>query len=326
MNSGPPSPPRVDEPGEQVSRRELTRLKWVATVVPGAAVLLYEAVRHEILEHVLPGLPPQLGNALVGILLLVLTYTFAAFVFGVVRRVQAQAVARVREVAALNAVMEERARLGRELHDGLVQFVAYLLVRLDTVGSLIQAGRRPEAVAELERLRGVAEDLYADVREAIAGLRSRVAERGLVPALQDYLDEFDERHGISVTLESDDPNGRVPDVLGTHLFGIVQEALANVRKHARARRAWVILRHPGPGTLEVEIGDDGTGFDPEQAPRPTARSFGLASMRERAELLGGDLRIESVPGGGTRVIVTVPLGPRPAMGGAAHAPLATAAR
>src|SRR5437764_5916645 len=96
-------PPSTED---SLSRRELTRLKWLATIVPGAAVLLYEGVRYETLEHLLPGIPPQVGNVIVGLLVLLLTYAFASFVFRVVERVQAEAVRRGREVAALNAVME----------------------------------------------------------------------------------------------------------------------------------------------------------------------------------------------------------------------------
>jgi signal transduction histidine kinase len=295
---------------DQVSRRELTRLKWLATIVPGAAVLLYEGFRYETLEHVLPGVPPQVGNVIVAVLVLLLTYAFASFVFRVVERVQSQAVRRGREVAALNAVVEERARLSRELHDGLAQLITFLMVRLDTVAGLVQADRRPEALAELERLRGVADDLYIDVREAIAGLRSRVSERGLVPALRDYLDEFEERHGIRVSLEADDATTPVPDVVGSQLFRIAQEALANVRKHARAERAWTSIRHPQPAVLVLEIGDDGIGFDPAQAPRGTASALGLASMRERAVVLGGTFRVDTAPGSGTRITVTVPLDSR----------------
>src|SRR5437016_13776408 len=117
MSQGYESPPHPGlQPNDRVSRRELTQLKWLATAVPGAAVLLYETARFEILEHVLPGVPPQVGNVLVGVLVLLLTYVFASFVFGVVERLQVQAVRRGREVAALTAVIDERARLSRELH------------------------------------------------------------------------------------------------------------------------------------------------------------------------------------------------------------------
>lgn len=307
----------------QVSRRELTQLKWLATVVPGAAVLMYEYVRFEILEHLLPGIAPQIGNIVVALLVLLLTYLFASFVFGVVERLQRQAVQRGRDVAALTAVIDERARLSRELHDGLAQLVAFLLVRLDTVADLVQADRRAEALVELERLRDLSDDLYVDVREAIAGLRSRVAERGLASALRDYLDEFEERHGIEVALDVD-PSVRVPDLVGLHLFRIVQEALANVRKHAQARRVWVHLR-PCPGGFALEIGDDGVGFDPARSTPSTQRSFGLTGMAERAQALGGELRIESAPGSGTRVRVSVHLDPR-ALKGTVKDAVAAAAR
>jgi len=121
------------------SRRELVQLKWLSTLVPGAAVLVYETVRYETLEHLLPGIPPIVGNVAVALLVLLLTYAFASFVFRVVERVQADAVRRGRELAALNAVIDERARLSRELNDGFAQLVAYMLVRLDTVTGLVEA-------------------------------------------------------------------------------------------------------------------------------------------------------------------------------------------
>jgi two-component system sensor histidine kinase DegS len=200
------------------SRRELTQLKWLSTLVPGAAVLLYETVRFETLEHLLRGIDPLIANSIIAVALLLLTYGFASFVFRVVERVQDEAVRRGREVAALNAVIDERARLSRELHDGLAQLIAFLLVRIDTVEGLVRADRRSEAAAELEQLRRVADDLYLDVRDAIAGLRSRVSERGLVPALRDYLDEFEERHKIPVALEAPEAVVSVPDLVGITSF------------------------------------------------------------------------------------------------------------
>jgi signal transduction histidine kinase len=288
----------------ETTRQQITRLKWLTTVVPTLAILLYEVLRHQVLDR---WLPPVSGHLVVALWTLLLAYGFSEVVFGVMQRLQAQAMARQREVVALRAVMQERERLSRELHDGLAQLVAYLSVRLDTVIDLVQAGRRDDALAELERLRGVADDLYADVRESIAGLRSRVAERGLLAVVQDYVDEFEERHRIAVTLEAESLPERLPPLVGLQIFRIVQEALANVRKHADAQRAWVALRGRGGGRLEVIVADDGKGFDVDVLARAGRRSFGLATMRERAEGLGGSFRVESAPGRGTRVIVAVPL-------------------
>jgi signal transduction histidine kinase len=158
----------------QVSRRELRQLKWLTTLVPGAVVLIYETARQEALEHILPALPVQYGNIVVWLLVVLLTYAFSALVFRIVERLQAQALARTRDLTTLNAIVQERARLSRELHDGFAQLVAYMLVRLDTVTGLVAANRGQEAMVELERMRAVTDDLYQDVRESISELRSNL--------------------------------------------------------------------------------------------------------------------------------------------------------
>lgn len=291
--------------GTEITQRQLTRLKWLTTLAPTFAVFLYETVRHDLFDR---WFPTAYGNLLVGLLTLVLAYGFSELVFGVVERLQRRALARSREVAALQAVVEERERLSRELHDGLAQLVAYVLVRLDTVRELVATSRQREAAVELERLRAAADDLYADVRESITGLRARVAERGLLPALLDYLEEYEERYAIAVDLQAGAVSRELPPLAGLQLFRIVQEALANVRKHAGAQRAWVAFASPEPSVLRMVIGDNGRGFDPFAAVRAEPRSFGLAIMRERAASLGGTLTIESRPGDGTRVVVAVPFG------------------
>ena len=298
----------VDGSGNsQVSRRELRQLKWLTALVPGMVVLIYEFARQETLEHVLPALPVQYGSVIVWILVLVLTYTFAAFVFRIVERLQAQALARSRDVASLNAVVEERARLSRELHDGFAQLVAYMLVRLDTVTGLVAANRSAEAMVELERMRSVTDDLYQDVRESISELRTRVSERGLPATVREYVDAYEDRHGLTVDLKGENVARDLPALIAFQLLRIIQEALANVRKHASAQNAWITFSKPDEGRLQMVIGDDGRGFDPDTVSETPSTSFGLAGMRERVESLGGELTLESQPGLGTQVIVAIPL-------------------
>jgi two-component system, NarL family, sensor histidine kinase DegS len=312
-------------PDSQVSRRELRQLKWLTALVPGTVVLIYESARQEALEHVLPALPVQYGNVVVWALVLLLTYGFATFVFSIVERLQAQAMARSRELATLSAVLDERARLSRELHDGLAQLVAFLLVRIDTVEGLLQANRGSEAMVELERMRSVTDDLYQDVRESISELRTRVSERGLPATVREYVDAYEDRHGLTVHLEGEDVAATVPALIAFQLLRIIQEALANVRKHSHAHDAWITFRTYDRRTLEMIVADDGQGFEPEAVSADAARkSFGLASMHERAETLGGDLRVESRPGGGTRVVVLIPFKGR--AGGNRGGLLAPAAR
>lgn len=267
--------------------------------------MLYETLRGTVLRGPLSAPTEYL---LVGVVAVALTYAFSEVVFGIVERLERQSLARSREVAALSAMMQERERLSRELHDGLAQLVAYLLVRIDTVTGLVTSDRRSEAVAELERLRGVADDLYADVRESIWGLRTRVSERGLLPAVQDYLEEFEERHEIVVSLKAEQIPQHLPPLVEFQFLRIVQEALANVRKHSGAERAWVELRCVQPDMLRMEIRDNGKGFDPQAGSGPNGRSYGLATMRERTASVGGTFTVESSPGAGTRVVAQAPLG------------------
>lgn len=309
----------------QVSGRELRQLKWLTALVPGTVVLIYETARQEALEHILPALPVQYGNIVVWLLVLLLTYGFATFVFSIVERLQAQAMARSRELATLSAVLEERARLSRELHDGMAQLVAYLLVRIDTVEALVGAQRQDEALSELERMRSATDDLYQDVRESISELRTRVSERGLPATVREYVDAYEDRHALTVHIEGDAAANSLPPLIAFQLLRIIQEALANVRKHADARNAWISFTKQGADGLEIVIADDGQGFDPAAVPMEGSRkSYGLSSMRERADSLDGELTFERRPAGGTRVVVVVPLKAR--VGGTRSGSLAPASR
>ena len=229
----------------------------------------------------------------------------------------------------MNAVMQERGRLSRELHDGAAQLVADLLLRLDTIKELVEDGRPQEAEAELERLHEVADEIYKDIGESITGLRTNVTERGLICALQDYIDQFEERYQILTSLRI--LTGEAPDaasqpssefacpepaewvesispLASLQLFRFIQEALTNVRKHAAAREATVTLMPNGSGQLKVVVADDGQGFIiPDTQKNGKARPLGLTSMQERVETLGGAFHVNSQPGSGTQVTATIPI-------------------
>lgn len=245
----------------RVIRRELRQLKWLTALVPGTVVLIYEYARQETLEHVLPALPVQYGNVIVLLLVLLLTYAFATFVFSIVERLQSQAMARSREIATLSAVVEERARLSRELHDGFAQLVAYLLVRIDTVEDLVTADRRDQALTELERMRSVTDDLYEDVRESISELRTRVSARGLPATVREYVDAYEDRHGLEIYIAGEDLARDLSPMIAFQLLRVIQEALANVRKHAHAQHVWISFAQPEKRLLRMTIRDDGQGFD-----------------------------------------------------------------
>jgi signal transduction histidine kinase len=150
---------------------------------------------------------------------------------------------------------------------------------------------------------------YEEVRQAIFGLKLMVSRGlGLVPILVEYVHEFSEQTGIPVELKTAEGGAaRLSPDAEIQLIRIIQEALANVRKHAHAEKAWVTFGTEG-GKVQVVVQDDGQGFDPGEATRLGRGSFGLQSMRERAESMGGSFDVESRPGAGTKVIVLLPAG------------------
>ena len=216
---------------------------------------------------------------------------------------------RLRGIEKGTAVVEERERLAREMPDCLAQALGLLHLKLGLAERALTEGATEPARRMLAEMRKVAGDAYDEVRQAIFGLRIMVSRGlGLVPTLAEYLHEFGQQAGLRVTLEVPEGNDRfhVAPEAEVQLVRIVQEALHNIRKHAGARIASVRLRRDGEAIVLV-VEDDGAGFDPA-APAPDARRhFGLATMRERAESLGGALTLDSVPGVGTRVTVRIPL-------------------
>jgi len=202
------------------------------------------------------------------------------------------------------AVLEERYRLSREMHDGLAQTLGSLGWQLDHLKMLL-ARRELEAMErELANTRQTVREAYMDVREAIDGLRLATDHPGgLTAALAEYVADFEHRTGIITHLEIDDGSYPLSPEAELHLLRIVQEGLTNVRKHAAAHHVWIRLQHT-PERIELTIADDGKGFDPHL---PRGRQhIGLASMRERALSLGGTLTLASSPGRGTRINVVIP--------------------
>jgi len=207
------------------------------------------------------------------------------------------------------AVEEERRRIAREMHDGLAQVLAYVNVKTGAVRRLLQLDRRTEAARELEGLEEAAREVYADVREGILGLSVITQDgEGFLAALHRYVERFSQQAempvAFSVELREEElaSLGQASEV---QLIRVVQEALSNVRKHASARAAQVHFSRRNDGLL-LTITDDGRGFDPASLSRSESPRFGLQTMRERVESLGGSFLIQSAPGQGTTVRVQVP--------------------
>jgi signal transduction histidine kinase len=204
------------------------------------------------------------------------------------------------------AVTEERLRIAREMHDGMAQVVAYVNTKAQAVQAFLEKGKQDEAVKQLEELARASRDVYSEIREGILALRSGVGpEQAFDQSLRDYVERWREQSGIDAEIEIASTPSITP-LAELQLLRILQEALSNVRKHARAQSARVELAQQN-GKVYAAVQDDGHGFDSEAIHREGFPRFGLAIMRERAQSIGGKLFIESAPGRGTRVSVEIPV-------------------
>lgn len=207
------------------------------------------------------------------------------------------------------AVAEERVRIARELHDGMAQVLAYVNTKAQAVKAYLDKDKPEEASTQLEQLASAAREVYADAREGIMALRTQVgADQPFREALQEYMKRWETQSGIQAELAVEGEIDISPPV-ELQLLRIIQEAMANARKHSGASTTRVELQQLD-GFVVAGIEDDGAGFDPSIRSRAAFPRFGLAIMRERAESIGGSLEIDSSPGRGTRVKIRVPTATR----------------
>jgi signal transduction histidine kinase len=209
---------------------------------------------------------------------------------------------RLRELA----VVAERERIAREMHDGLAQVLGYVNTKSQAIEELLLLGRTDEARGMLAELAAAARSIYVDVREAILGLRSPVVPGvGLIASVEEYAERFAEASKIVVEVDASADAHRLdlgPEV-DAQVFRIVQEALTNVRKHSGARRADIVFAVVD-GRLGVVIADSGHGVSPARS-GPDRLRYGQRAMRERADSIGATIDWTNPTSGGCRVTVTV---------------------
>ena len=208
----------------------------------------------------------------------------------------------------ISAQEDERRRIARELHDETSQTLSALAIGLETA-----LARYPSDVsrARLVDAKALAVRTINELHRIIYDLRPSVLDDlGLLSAIRWYAERQLESRGISVRCEFASSETRLAPETETALFRVVQEAVTNIAKHAQADTV-LIQCAERDGMLTIEIEDDGQGFDPSTLPPPAARErgLGLLGMRERVELLGGTLILDSAPGQGARIAVSVPLPP-----------------
>ncbi|MEW6681345.1 MAG: GAF domain-containing protein [Nitrospirota bacterium] len=205
------------------------------------------------------------------------------------------------------AVTDERHVIASELHDGVAQALAYLNLQVRRVQGLLDRGASDGASRELEVVRDVIQSTYEDVRHLLADFRSAPPEAGsFVTALKKQLETFEVRTGIRAELTGEGEAAALSFGQQAEVFRIIQEALANVRKHAQANTVSIACER-GEGWCRVHVKDDGIGFDLVRLGDASGMHVGTSIIRERAARLRGQVIIESQPGQGTTVTISIPL-------------------
>jgi signal transduction histidine kinase len=201
------------------------------------------------------------------------------------------------------AVARERNRLARELHDSVTQTLYGLRLQSEAASRKLAAGDTAAVEAYLQEFRRSVHQTLHETRLLIFELRPPLLEEeGLQAALLARLESVEARSGLQVRANLDVPPG-LPPTVEDGLYGIAIEALNNILKHARARQVTLSLSQE-PGQLQLVITDDGIGFDPHSA--AAQGGLGLRGLHERAALINGHVRLDSTPGAGTTLEITVP--------------------
>lgn len=194
----------------------------------------------------------------------------------------------------------ERQRMAEDIHDGPAQVLTNAIFQVEYLDRMLDPDERA-VHAELAFLRDMLRGGLDEVRGLIADLRPPAADVSLAVALRERAQQLEERHGIGVEVSVDGIDARLDRPTRSSVLRIVQEALQNVRKHAAASRVSIGLEGDA-----LVVADNGRGFDVMRLASGQSRNFGLQFMRERAELMGGQLHIESRQGEGTRIVLRLP--------------------
>jgi PAS domain S-box-containing protein len=221
---------------------------------------------------------------------------------------QKTAQARLLEHEKAISILTERNRIGREIHDGQGQMAGYLQLQLQTIQTLLAKNQPEQAQTQVNRLKKTARQFNTDVRETIAKLKTGTsAKQSFLSMLKEYIEGYEKNYGIATRLIL--PEKSIDAVFSPscelQLLRIIQEALTNVRKHAKAQHVQIEAALTA-AQAEISVTDDGQGFD-STACLIGKSHYGLEIMKERAKEAGGELFIHSKPGAGTKISVQISL-------------------
>jgi len=215
---------------------------------------------------------------------------------------------RERELQVQRERLEERTQLANELHDSLAQTLASLKFQVRVLDDTLRQDSEPAIWQEMERIESSLDEANVELRELIAHFRAPVSKHGLMSGIRRLLSRFRKETGTEAVLQNQAQDVELAPEEEIQVLRIVQESLANVRKHSRANMVRVLLSRDSTNRFRLVIEDDGTGMALQAGDHDSEHHFGLAIMRERAAAVGAALSIESEPGEGTRVVMELDTG------------------
>jgi two-component system nitrate/nitrite sensor histidine kinase NarX len=198
-------------------------------------------------------------------------------------------------------IKNERNIIANELHDSLAQTLASLRFQVRVLDQSLQPVGDFMAYKTIESIENTLDEASADLRELIAYCRVPIEQQGLFPAIRRAVEKFRKETHTHIKLQSNDDSLTLPSNLELNAYRIVQEALTNIKKHARANLVRVLMTHDGHGNVRILVENDGKGFDQRKIDSSDGRHLGLTIMKERARHIGGEVKIETDPDEGTRV-------------------------
>jgi signal transduction histidine kinase len=280
-------------------------LRWgIRGSVPAAliGVVLYAAVRITLAAEAMAQ-PIGIDTVIVRSLYLILL----GCVFGYLsdfEKKQNRRLLALSKTAAEAATQDERRRIAGELHDGILQSLAILLLRLESARKRLPESQK-EIIAELCSIESFARDSMKEIRRFLAGESTVTFARGtLIEKLREEAKFVRDGLGVRVIVESEPDDLQLPEHVEREIYYVLKEGVRNVAKHSHAARVEILLRANG-GNLRGSLVDDGVGFDP--ATLDGNSGFGLTGMMNRVKKIGGEFSVESAPGKGTRLGFVLPL-------------------
>ncbi|MDO6459912.1 histidine kinase [Granulosicoccaceae sp. 1_MG-2023] len=200
-------------------------------------------------------------------------------------------------------IMQERERLSHELHDSLAQTLVSLRFQIRVLDESVGSDDRESIATQIVRIENTIDEANTELRELITYFRAPIDRRGILSAVERLVRRFQDETDISIFLQREWPDVSLPLNVEMQVLRIVQETLANIRKHSHANTVRLILRGNDDGEYYVLVEDDGAGFDKPISSAHPGEHIGLGIMRERAQKIGGTLLVDSEAGEGTRVVL-----------------------